>query len=239
MKPPDLSYQINPPNPSGLCMCGCGRPTKIAHRNNIKDGWVKGHPTKYIRHHQHIDRSIQPNNLDGLCQCGCGERTPIAPCTNRRTGMKKGFPLRFVNNHRKRRDTPINFGIVDMGYKTACWIYSGSLNDSGYAMMTFNKTYSKRVHRVVYEMVHGSIPEGLGLDHLCRNRACIRPDHLEPTTSRENTRRGATTRLKVNDVLELRQLRNDGWTFKSLSKKFGISAWHASMIYQKRKWADV
>lgn len=69
-----------------------------------------------------------------------------------------------------------------------CWIWTGSLT-RGYGMLT---TGRKQVyaHRVAYEQILGPIPDGLHLDHLCRNPACVRPDHLEPVTPRENMHRG-------------------------------------------------
>jgi len=47
-------------------------------------------------------------------------------------------------------------------------------------------------HRAVYESERGPIPEGMTLDHLCRNRGCVNPDHLEPVTNRENILRGVS-----------------------------------------------
>jgi len=64
---------------------------------------------------------------------------------------------------------------------TGCWVYDGHIAVNGYG-----KTDGKLVHRLVYEALVGPIPEGLQLDHLCRNRACYNPAHLEPVTDSEN-----------------------------------------------------
>lgn len=70
----------------------------------------------------------------------------------------------------------------------ACWLWKGSLNQ-GYGQFAFRKKIV-RAHRFAYELLVGPIPDRLTLDHLCRVRACVNPDHLEPVTDRENILRG-------------------------------------------------
>jgi hypothetical protein len=71
----------------------------------------------------------------------------------------------------------------------ACWLFVGGLTEDGYGVYMDHQV-AKRAHRHAYEVMVGPIPEGLQLDHLCRVRNCVNPDHLEPVTPRENTLRG-------------------------------------------------
>lgn len=70
-----------------------------------------------------------------------------------------------------------------------CWIWLGDLSEQGYPHMSWHGKTSN-AHRVVYEHYKGKIPAGLQLDHLCRMRCCVNPEHLEPVTGKENVRRG-------------------------------------------------
>ena len=79
---------------------------------------------------------------------------------------------------------------------TLCWLYTGCCLSNGYGQFSIN---GKReyVHRWAYSHFVATIPDGLQIDHLCRNRACWRPGHLDAVTPRENSMRGAGGILHV------------------------------------------
>lgn len=74
--------------------------------------------------------------------------------------------------------------------RNGCWVWTGSI-ERGYGRMRVGGKW-KRMHRFMYEHHVGPIPDGLVLDHLCRNKACCNPMHLEAVTQKENIRRGDT-----------------------------------------------
>jgi len=74
----------------------------------------------------------------------------------------------------------------------SCWQWTDSLDAYGYGAFRINGRKGKTVkaHRFSYELLIGEFPEGLDTDHLCRNRWCVNPYHLEPVTNKENHQRG-------------------------------------------------
>ena len=72
-----------------------------------------------------------------------------------------------------------------------CLIWGNQTAGDGYRQISYegSRVYA---HRLAYEMFIGPIPDGMELDHLCRNRGCVNPAHLEPVSHRENTLRGST-----------------------------------------------
>lgn len=83
--------------------------------------------------------------------------------------------------------------------RTRCWVWTGGLNNKGYGRCHYRRK-QVLVHRLAYETALGPIPKEMTIDHLCVNRSCCRPSHLEPVTNGENIRRGYA-RLRAQGIV--------------------------------------
>lgn len=78
-----------------------------------------------------------------------------------------------------------------------CWVWDGHVDPiSGYGRYGGKNTTTILAHKQLWERINGLVPIGLELDHLCRNRACVRPSHLEAVTHQVNVQRGVDARPK-------------------------------------------
>ena len=115
--------------------------------------------------------------------------------------------------------------------ETDCWLWQRLVSGAGYSRFF----YDGRVgygHRYAYEQACGAIPKGLTIDHLCRNRSCVNPLHLEAVTLRVNLLRGDT----VVAVNARKTHCNRGHPLEILGKKRGCRICHAqhSRIFRER-----
>lgn len=172
--------------------------------------------------------------MSQLCECGCGQATPVAQRTNRQRGHVRGVSTRFVAGHNNRLRM-VGFVEEDRGHATPCWIWQGSLNHNGYG-----RCWGGMAHVRYYEDRHGAVPDGLTLDHLCRVRACVNPDHLEAVPPAENTRRGTEARYRARAGLHpLTAARLDaGLSQRQLAALLGISQSAVSLWEHERVAPD-
>lgn len=118
-----------------------------------------------------------------------------------------------------------------------CWLWSGCILKSSYSQVSRDGV-REYAHRWMYKRHKGEIPEGLDLDHLCRIRHCVNPDHLEPVTRTENAQRGQKARVNKDVVREIREEYAKGFTQKQIAKLHGVSQPAISKIVRNETWID-
>lgn len=103
------------------------------------------------------------------------------------------IPAAISDFHKKRF-----WARVDVRGASECWLWIGGKNTNGYGAVKINRV-QLAAHRVAYTIMVGPIPDQLTIDHLCRNRLCQNPEHLEAVTHRENCLRAVPYRKNMKD----------------------------------------
>jgi len=118
-----------------------------------------------------------------------------------------------------------------------CWLWEGTVENTGYGSFAVSHTKGVLAHRLAYELSVGEIPSGLTLDHLCRVRNCVNPDHLEPVTCAENIRRGGQAKLRP--FLEnIKHLYISGISQPKLAKLYRVNQSTISRVVNGKRWEE-
>lgn len=164
---------------------------------------------------------------DSLCECGCGE---VAGVYYAPKDKKHGTPKRFCKGHNKNGPGPA-YAAQDCGYATPCWVWQRKIvQPQGYGR-TWIKGKQVYAHRAYYERYIGPIPDGLTVDHLCRNRRCVNPAHLELVPPAENVRRG--DHAKKLTAVQVARIRTSTERRTVLARKFGVTP--EAIDYHRKK----
>lgn len=150
------------------------------------------------------------------------------------------------------KDGPIPVRSPELG---PCWVWTAGINHKrgGYGAFVLRKGVIRRAHRIAWELVRGSIPDGQWVLHRCDNPPCVRPSHLFLGTPKDNVDDMAakgrgnplkgsarpTARLSEADALAIREARRQGAVGAELARRYGV---HRSTIYhicQRDSWRHI
>lgn len=136
-----------------------------------------------------------------------------------------------------------------------CWEWTGAVQSGGYGSVQ-HEGKVQTAHRVAYQLFIGSIPKGAWILHSCDNRRCVNPEHLIAGTPARNTKealerkrmipvkhhRGEATpnsKLTEAQVLEVRDLYDQGWSCKDIGESYGVNEQTIRLIGQRKNWSHV
>ena len=172
-----------------------------------------------------------------LCECGCGNPAPIAKRSSTHWGWVKNQPMRFLRGHGNIGGKPAtNNPQYLINPVSGCWEWQLYKDSKGYGVIK-RKGKNYQAHRYIFEQHKEKIPDGMQLDHKCRNTSCVNPDHLEVVDNAENCRRGSNAKLTKYQVGEIKNRIINGEKQITLAREFNVSTGCINGISKERSWA--
>ncbi len=167
-------------------------------RISVARGWCPKHYGRWWRNGDPVELHLDPDPPD-VCQvegCERGGRLRRGWCGKHyKRWQKHGDPHVVLESSGQTGNyLPVEPRIHEYSEtdENGCWVWTAAKTaEDGYGKLSVEGTLTP-AHRASYEVFVGPIPDGLDIDHLCRNRSCVNPEHLEPVTRRENLLRGQT-----------------------------------------------
>ena len=124
----------------------------------------------------------------------------------------------------------------DVDRKTGCWNWNLVPDYAGYGRWPARGGKGGHAHRRVYEILVGPVSTENHIDHLCRNRRCVNPEHLEEVSPAENARRRTSTKLNPEKNEQIKELKNNGSTQEEIAKIFRVHQSTISRVLNSKRW---
>jgi transposase len=138
------------------------------------------------------------------------------------------------------RRCPVDYVVEDRGYKTPCWTWQLKITKFGYGAIKFNRKML-HAHRFYYEQYRGPIQKTIDgcraeVDHLCRNRDCVNPEHMEIVAQPENVRRGLVAHVDRTKLESMQRRYINGESQRQIARDFGVQQSCISRILKAQRW---